>query len=251
MILLADIGNTDITLGSRSNDRTQELVRTPTEPDNRAAGRYASALKKAANGAQPPEGVVLCSVVPAATVLLKEAVMQTFSLEPMIVTHDLRTGLTFTIDNAAELGADRIANAAAARHLYEGNLIVVDFGTATTVCMVTASGEYRGGAILPGAALCARALSDRTAKLPAVTLAKPSRVLGKTPQENIISGIVVGHAGAVEKIITMMKSETALDCRVLATGGLFGMIQPFLESVDEYNPLLTLEGLRIIYELNS
>jgi type III pantothenate kinase len=194
---------------------------------------------------------VICSVVPEVATLFAGAIKKVFGIEPLNVDHKIKTGIKFRIKNVEELGPDRIVNAVAARRLYEGSLIVVDFGTATTFCVVTEKGEYKGGAIMPGLALAANCLAAATAKLPTVELKRPSRVLGRDTNENILAGIVYGHAGAVERIISGIKKETVGEPAVVATGGLSGLIAPHLKVIDHLNPLLTLEGLRFIYELNT
>jgi type III pantothenate kinase len=194
---------------------------------------------------------VICSVVPEVTEMYTGAIKKTFGIEPLNVSHEMKTGLRFRIKSPEELGPDRIANAVAARHLYKGPMIIVDFGTATTFCVVTEKGEYRGGAIMPGLALSANSLEAATAKLPKVDLSRTVRVLGRDTKENILAGVVFGHAGAVERIIFGITKEIGGKPAVVATGGLVDMVAPHLKLIDYLNPLLTLEGLRLIYELNT
>ena len=138
----------------------------------------------------------------------------------------------------------------AARGLYKGNLVVLDFGTATTVCVITEEGVYMGGAIMPGPALSAACLAERTAKLPQVELKTPVSLLGGDTESDIITGIILGHAGAVERIINEISREIKGGLNVIATGGLADLVTPYMKMIDYVNPLLTLEGLRLIYEIN-
>lgn len=198
-----------------------------------------------------PEGAALCSVVPAVTPLLQSAIETSFGIKLITVRHDVKTGLQFSVKRVEDLGPDRIANAAAAYKLYKGDVIVVDFGTATTLCVVSEKGEYRGGAIMPGLGLSVNALAEKTAKLPVVELKVPKKILGKDTAENIRTGVILGHAGAVDRIIHEIKTETGKDFIILVTGGFADLVKPYLKAIDYANPFLTLEGLRIIYEMNS
>jgi type III pantothenate kinase len=199
---------------------------------------------------EKPDGAVICSVVPETTPLFAGAVEEGFGIKPLNVTSRVKTGLTFSIKKTGTLGADRIANAVAARKLYKGHLVVVDFGTATTFCVITEKGEYIGGAIMPGPGLSVNSLAEKTAKLPVVELKSPDSIIGKETSENILSGVVLGHAGAVERIVHEMEKELKLDLTLIATGGFTDLITPYIKGIAHINPLLTLEGLRLIYEMN-
>jgi type III pantothenate kinase len=173
-----------------------------------------------------------------------------FKLEPLVVTHELKTGITIRYDNPKEVGADRIVNAAAAYRFFGGPLIIVDFGTATTFCAVTKDGAYLGGAICPGIRISAEALFQRASKLPRVELVKPPRVIGSDTVSAMQAGILFGYAGLVDGIVERMKTELAPDARVVATGGLAELVAPETRSITEIRPHLTLDGLRLLYELN-
>jgi type III pantothenate kinase len=173
-----------------------------------------------------------------------------FRLEPMVVTHEIKTGIKMRYDNPKEVGADRIVNAAAAYKLYGGPIIIVDFGTATTFCAVTKSGEYLGGAITPGVKISAEALFQRASKLPRVELAKPAKVIGADTISAMQSGIIYGYAGLVDGIVERMKKELSMEARVIATGGLAELVSPETKTIQEIKPHLTLEGLRLLYEIN-
>ena len=152
------------------------------------------------------------------------------------------------IDNPSEIGADRIVNAVAAHTLYGGPLIVIDFGTATTFCAISPEGDYLGGVICPGVKIALESLYQNTAKLPRVDLEKPPSVLGKNTVNSMRSGILYGYVGQVEYLVKRLKTEMgATDVKVVATGGLARMIANETTAIDTINPLLTLEGLNIIY----
>jgi type III pantothenate kinase len=195
-------------------------------------------------------------VVDKATPLLTKALKKSFGINPLNVNYKLKTGLKFCIKNPDKLGADRIANAAAAYKLYKGYSIVIDFGTATTFSVVSSSGEYRGGAIMPGLGISAQVLSDKTARLPRVELKAPDKALGDDTESNILSGLIIGHAGAVERIVkeiklSIKKNKKAGTCtNVIITGGSADIVAPYIRGRKKINPFLTLEGLRIIYGLN-
>lgn len=256
MLLLIDIGNTNITIGFYNNG-FKNVWRLSTILGARNIDEYFFILKGLTlhYRMEKPEGAVICSVVPQVTPLFIKAVRKSFGFAPINVNYKLKTGLKFSIKNPDELGADRIANAVAARNLYKGHLIVIDFGTATTFCVVSAKGEYKGGAIMPGLRISADALAEKTAKLKRVELRAPEKILGDDPESNILSGLILGHAGAVERIIKEIKAELSLDrertaTNVIATGGFADLVVPYIEGIKGINPFLTLEGLRIIHELN-
>ncbi len=263
MLLLIDIGNTNITIGFYDGS-IKNVLRFNTVIKGRNIKEYSSHLEDfiLRHGMERPGGAVICSVVPPVTDLFIESLKNNFGFEPMNVNYKLKTGLRFSVKTPEELGADRVSNAAAAHRLYKGHLIVVDFGTATTFCIVSSSGEYKGGSIMPGLNISADALAEKTAKLPRIKLKAPEKVIGDNTGSNILSGLILGHAGAVERIIREIKKELSLDkdldakenieadTKVIATGGLADLLAPYVKDIEEINPLLTLEGLRIIYELN-
>jgi len=252
MLLLIDIGNTSTAIGFCDNSNIKTILKLKTIKDGRGIEECSYILDGfiLRHKIKKPEGAIICSVVPQATTAFKNAVKRNFGVEPVMVSSEIKTGLKFMIRSTEGLGADRIADAVAARRLYKGPLLVIDFGTATTFSYISSKGQFRGGAIMPGIRLSADTLADRTAKLPRVDLKKPVRALGKDTAENILSGIIFGHAGAVEKIISEIKRETSRDLKVIVTGGYADLVAPFIK-MDHMDPLLTLEGLRFIYELNA
>jgi len=251
MLLLIDIGNSSMTLGAYEDDNVSKVTRADTIKKNRKLSEYSDVLEGFVgdNELYRPEGSVICSVVPEENGLLSDAVKKSFGIDAFFIDNSVKTGLKFSVNKAESLGADRIANAVAAWRLYDGHTVVVDFGTATTICLVTAEGQYRGGAILPGVGLSALALSEKTSKLPEVKLKAPEKILGNDTEGNIQTGIIIGHAGAVERIVAEVRKELGEEVSLITTGGHAGLIRPFMK-FDHANPFLTLEGMGIIYELN-
>ncbi len=252
MLLLIDIGNTNTTIGTCINKETKAIAQLSTMKSDSNIEEYSAILKDLIkkHQLQTPTAGIVCSVVPDITNLLISAVKASFGIEMLNVHHNLITGLEFSIKNIENLGADRIANAVAASNLYKGNLIVVDFGTATTFCVITDNMEYMGGAIMPGPGLSADVLADKTARLSRVELTAPGNILGNDTTDNIRNGVILGHAGAVERIIKEIAKETNEVFTVIATGGYASLIVPHL-NIDHTNSILTLEGLRFIYKLNT
>ncbi len=253
MLLAIDIGNTNVVLGVFDKERLVENWRVGTNaqitPDE-----YAMIFKDLFGfvGLEFKQitGVILSTVVPPLLPVMVEMSRKYFRIEPMVVTHELKTGITIRYDNPKEVGADRIVNAAAAFKLFGGPLIIVDFGTATTFCAVTKEGEYLGGAIAPGIKISAEALFQRASKLPRVELSKPQKVIGSDTISAMQAGIIYGYAGLVDGIVERMKKELSSDARVVATGGLAELVSPETRSIQEIKPQLTLEGLRLLYDIN-
>jgi type III pantothenate kinase len=253
MLLAIDIGNTNVVLGVFDNERLVENWRVGTNtqitPDE-----YAMIFKDLFGFAgiefRQISGVILSSVVPPLLPVMTDMSTKYFRIAPLVVKHTLKTGITIISDNPKEVGADRIVNAAAAYKLYGGPIIIVDFGTATTFCAVTKTGDYLGGAITPGVKISAEALFQRASKLPRVELSKPPKVIGSDTISAMQAGIVYGYAGLVDGIVERMKKELAADARVVATGGLAELVSPETKTIQEIRPQLTLEGLRFLYEIN-
>jgi len=250
MLLLVDIGNTTITIGASEGKSivAVDRVKTPDCMDRDFCLRRFNEFVHG-NQLRPPAGASLCSVVPDVAPAVVGSISREFGIEPFIVSSEVKTGLTFSISNPAALGADRIANAAAAHALYRGNLLVVDFGTATTLCVITEEGEYKGGVIMPGPGMAADSLAEKTAKLPRAQLSQPKSALGDDTAAHIASGIIFGQAGAVERLSAEFERETGMELAVVVTGGYADLVAPYIR-VDRKNPHLTLEGLRVLYELN-
>jgi len=253
MLLAIDIGNSNVVLGVFDGERLRESWRVGTKMQI-TADEYAMIVRDlfAFSGLEfrQIDGVVISSVVPPLLPLMAEMSRKYFQRDPLIITHETKTGIRLTYDNPREIGADRIVNAAAAYRLFGGPLVIVDFGTATTFCAVTKNGEYLGGAITPGVKISAEALYQRAAKLPRFELVRPAAVIGRDTVSAMQAGMVYGYAGLVDAIVERMKQEFAPDARVVATGGLAELVAPETRTITEVRPNLTLEGLRMIYELN-
>ena len=254
MLLTIDIGNTNIIAGVFDGDRLIAHGRVATD-DARTADEYGitfldvlrtRGVKTATIGA-----VVLSSVVPPLTPVLAKMSQNYFHSTPLIVTSDLDTGLTFRLEQPQDIGSDRIVNAAAAYARYGGPIVIVDFGTAITFCVVTEVGEYLGGVIAPGVQISADALSQRAAKLSSVELILPKQVIGYNTASSVQSGLIYGFAGLVDGVVRRIKRDLGAECRVVATGGQAALIAPVSETINEVRDLLTLEGLQLLYEKNQ
>jgi type III pantothenate kinase len=257
MLLAIDVGNTQTHIGAFDGERLREHWRfasAASETSDELAARIGGLLALRELGLAEVEGTILSSVVPQLTreyVAMFEAYL---AGEHLIVGPGLKTGMPIRMDNPRELGADRLVNAVAAYERFGGACAVVDFGTAITFDVVSADGEYLGGVIGPGVQISMEALAQRAAKLPPVELGEPIgepySVIGKTTQASIQSGIVYGFAGAIDAIAARVERALETDASFVATGGLAGAIVPFCERIDEVDDLLTLTGLRLIWEMN-
>lgn len=195
-------------------------------------------------------GVAISSGVPMVTFELRRMCERYLKIEPVVLGTGVKTGMAVLYDNPKEVGADRIANAVGAFDLYGGPTIVVDFGTATTFDVISESGEYLGGAIIPGIEISMDALFGRAAALRRVELVEPRSVIGKTTVESIQSGVIYGYSAMIDGMCDRIE-EVVGDATVIATGGLADLISPVAESIEHIEPWLTLHGLRLIWEKNS
>ncbi len=253
MLLAIDIGNSHIVFGIFEKEKLVGEFRAATQL-HKTSDEYGVLLKSLLldKNVTPTQisGAIIASVVPALTEVFEALIQICFTVTPIIVTHQLQTGIAIRYDRPEQVGADRIVNAAAAFHLFGSKgqpLIIVDFGTATTFDVVSDQGDYLGGAIAPGLVVSAEALSSRTAKLPRVELIAPKNVIGRETSESIRSGLVFGHVGLVNEIISRAALELNKTPYVVATGGLSGLIAPLCKVISIVRPTLTLEGLMIIY----
>lgn len=255
MILVMDVGNTNIVLGVYEGKKLLYHWRIGTDRE-KTSDEYGMFMvdffTHEGLNIGDVEAAIIASVVPPIMYSLEHAVRKYFKLDPMLIGPGIKTGINIKCENPREVGADRIVNAAAACEIYGGSLIIVDFGTATTFCAVSSKSEYLGGAICPGIKISAEALFQKAAKLPRIDLVKPENVIGKNTVLSMQSGIVFGYVGQVDYIVRRMKREMNVEnIKVIATGGLARLIASESEMIDEINPMLTLEGLRIIYERNK
>jgi type III pantothenate kinase len=255
VLLAIDVGNTEITIGMFDGEKLVQHWRAATVAE-RTADEHALLLggfleQEGLRFADAVTGVAVSSVVPRLTQALREMVARYCRFEPLVVEPGVRTGLKILTENPREVGADRVVNTAAAFAAYGGPAVVVDFGTATTFDAVSVRGEYLGGAIAPGIQISTNALAEHTAQLRRVELVAPRSVVGKNTAEALQSGIVFGFAGQVDAIVRRMVSELGEATTVVATGGLAGAVLDACETVQRYDPWLTLRGLRIVYERNA
>ena len=255
MLLCLDVGNTNIVLGIFKDDKMLNhwRMRTEREMTSDELGILINNLFIPAQlEISSISDVIISCVVPTLLSSLKEFCLLHFNQEPMIVGPGIKTGLPIKYDNPKEVGADRIVNAVAAYQKYRTGLIVVDFGTATTFDYISYEGIYEGGAIAPGIIISAEALFQKASKLPRVEIFdKPKTVIAKETISSINSGLVYGYAGLVDGIVNRIKKEIGSDLTVIATGGLAPLIKSEAKSIDYIEEFLTLDGLKIIFKLNS
>jgi type III pantothenate kinase len=256
-LLAIDIGNTNVHLGLWYGDSWALTWRARTVAD-KMPDEYAVLVRNFLNSADVGyrivTGVIIGSVVPPLTSTFVELIRRYHKLEPIVVTHKINTGVKIAIDQPEQAGADRIVNSAAVLKLYGAPAIVIDFGTATTFDVVSSAGEYRGGAIAPGINVAHDALVSRAARLHKVDIVPPPCAIGTNTIHAMQSGIFWGYVALVEGLTRRIKAampEPDEDIKVIATGGLAPLVQEHTDVIDMIAPELTLEGLRIIYELNQ
>ena len=253
MLLVIDVGNTNTVLGIFSGDTLLSHWRLSTIKE-RTIDEYGilarNLLSLSGIDSAKVEFIVISSVVPTLDSILEEMSKSYFNLEPLFVEPGVKTGIAILYENPHEVGADRITNSLAAFTLYGGPAIVIDFGTATTFDVITEKGEYLGGVIAPGPGISAEALFERTAMLPRTGIRKPPKVIGKNTVNSIQSGLYHGYIALIEGVVEKIKGELGTPAKVIATGGLSAPFCRDIRCIDEFNPNLTLYGLKIIYEKN-
>ncbi len=257
MLLVVDVGNTQTHFGvfPDGEDTVTEHWRFATVRESTSdelGARLANLLALRGLSFQEVSAAIVSSTVPQLSEQWTVMSERYLRRRMLVVGPGVRTGMPIRIDNPREVGADRLVNAVAAYERVHDTCVVVDFGTAITYDAVSAAGEYLGGIITPGAEISIDALYDRAAKLPKVELAEPRSLIGKSTVDAIRSGIVYGFAAQVEGIVARLRGELGQDTTVIATGGLAGVLVPFIhDSIDVVDQLLTLTGLRLIYERNG
>ncbi len=251
MLLAVDAGNTDTVFGIFEGEKKQHVWRTrslPQEPAAHYEGWLRLQFLEAGIGLDTVETVVLCSVVPDLTGVLRDMLTGLLGRAPIAVGPEIYPGLEIAIDHPHEIGADLIANAVAAHARYAQNCVVVDFGTALTFTTIAASGQIMGVAILPGLKTAVKALFANTAQLPEVPLRLPASAIGKNTVHAIQAGILLGYEGLVKAMLRRIRDELGGDCIALATGGLSSIIDTLEGEFVEIDRGLTLDGLRLIGE---
>ncbi len=254
MILAVDVGNTQTVLGLFEDERLHGHWRVATDATLTADElrvKIGGLLALDDLGWSDIERLVLSSVVPTLTGHYEEMALRATGVSPMVVGPGLKTGMPIRYDNPHEVGADRIVNGVAAFDAYGGPVIVVDFGTATTLDVIDASGAYLGGAIAPGVETSAEALFSRAARLAKVDLEPPTKVIGTNTRESVQAGLMLGEAAMVDGLTRRAWSELGAECTVVATGGLAERMAPLCETIAYVEPDLTLRGLMIIYGRNA
>ncbi|MTI60030.1 MAG: type III pantothenate kinase [Firmicutes bacterium] len=254
MILTIDVGNTNTVLGVFSDGELIKDWRISTDKD-KTADEYGILVYNLFSYTELEiadiKGIIISSVVPPVVTVLQKAAELFIGVKPLIIGPGVKTSMNILMENPREVGADRVVNAIAAYRKYGGPVIIVDFGTATTLCAVTKKGDYIGGAIAPGIGIASEALFNYAAKLPRVELSRPEKAIGKNTIMAIQSGIIYGFVGQVEGLINRFIQEIDGEPKVIATGGLAGLIAKETDSIHITDAFLTLEGLYHIGKLNG
>lgn len=257
MLLVIDVGNTHVVFGVYEGENLRHSFRIATEKQ-RTTDEYGLIFHQMFSyhniSQDQIEDIIISSVVPTLMHTLAAMSEKYFGREPIVVGPGVKTGMNIRYDNPKEVGADRIVNAVAAYEKYKGPLIIVDFGTAITFCAVSKEGDYLGGAITPGITISSDALFLRAAKLPKVEIKKPDNIIGKNTIESMQSGLVYGYIGLVDYIVKNMIEELGYkreEVTVVGTGGFSSLIGSESDYIDKIDRMLTLEGLRIIYDRNK
>lgn len=253
MLLMIDVGNTNITLGLYEGEVLGPRWRLATVhermPDEYGL-QFVGLIEHANYCPEDVTGICLASVVPPLTGTIIQACRQYLELDPLVVDAGVKTGVRIRYEDPRAVGADRIVDAAAVRKLYSVPACVVDFGTATTFDAISAEGDYLGGAIAPGIGIASEALFMRAAKLPRVDLQRPPTAIGRNTVHAMQSGLLFGYVSLVEGMVKRFQAELGPDMKVIATGGLAEVVARETNVIEIIAPWLTLDGLRIIWELN-
>jgi type III pantothenate kinase len=254
MLLAIDIGNTNVTLGAYRGNALQGTWRIATDT-NRLADEYAAVIMSLLQLRGIERGdidsAVYASVVPSLTSVFEDVCRRHFDVSPLRVGTGVRTGLRILYEDPREVGADRIVDAVAALKLHKPPLVVVDIGTAIVFDAISRDGDYLGGAIAPGIGIAADALAQKAALLRRIDLRPPKHAVGSNTTAAMQSGILFGYTGLIEEMVRRFKSEIGEDAWVIATGGWAALMSQLTHTFDHVDPDLTLEGLRLVYEMNE
>nr|MDD6335305.1 type III pantothenate kinase [bacterium] len=255
MILVMDVGNTNIKCGVFDNGKKMHSWRVATNrvsTSDEYGITFVDLFRYTGLHIGDVKGAIISSVVPTINYTLEHMIQTFFKVKPIIVGPGIKTGIALRYDNPRELGSDRIVNAVATHALYGGPAIIIDFGTATSFGAISEKGEFLGGCICPGLKVASDALVERTARLMKVELDRPANVINRSTVTNLQSGIIYGYIGQVEYIVRRMRREMGCpDVRVVATGGLASLIAAESDAIHTINPELTLIGLNILYQRNA
>lgn len=254
MLLVIDIGNSNIVLGTYEGRKLGKHFRISTDRQ-KTSDEYGMVI----NGLLTYHGlkmkdvtdVIISSVVPPLVVPMEKMCERYFHLKPLVVGPGIKTGIRLKYENPREIGADRIVNVVGATELFGGNLIVIDIGTATTFDVVDANGDFLGGVISPGLGTVAEALFQRAAKLPRIELVTPKNIVCRNTISGMQAGIIFGFVGQIDEIVRRIEAEMGRKMTVVATGGYAKMIAKESKTIDKVDHFLTLTGLRVLYERNS
>ncbi len=254
MILVIDVGNTNMTFGVFSGEKLEATFRMMTKTP-RTSDEYGimitQIIKSKGIEMEQLEGAIIASVVPDVMHSLLGAITRYTNTQPLIVGPGIKTGIRIATEDPRAVGADRIVDAVAAYVKYGGPVLVLDFGTATTYDLITEKGDFVAGITAPGIRISSEALWTKTAKLPNIEIQKPKSILAQETISSMQAGLVYGQIGQTEYIVKKVKEESGIDnLKVVATGGLGRIIADETDSIDVYDSSLTLDGLRIIYEKN-
>lgn len=254
MVLAVDIGNSNIVLGCFENGRIIFVERLATN-QNSTALEYAVIIKTVLElnniDSHNFEGSIISSVVPSVTHTIKDAVLRLTGKNAMVVGPGMKTGLKIMLDNPAQLGSDRVADAVAAINYYPCPLIIIDMGTATTISVIDKDKNFLGGMIIPGLRVSLDSLTNRTSQLPKISLDPPKKIIGSNTVECMKSGIIYSNASSIDGVIKRIEGELGEKCSVISTGGLAQAIIPFCERDITIDDRLLLKGLMIIYNKNK